>query len=105
MRWRRRAGLGSLALALLGCLTAAPARALSITVYGDMDLDYNRAVDGELFHDRREGLRVMSTIALGLATTKADLSNAPFAASLRRSDDFWAALRNDDPGASAAPNR
>jgi len=100
MGFRRRAGLGMPLLVLAGCLAAASARAVPITVYDHVELGADPAAAREGSGGVRGDAGATADIALDLVAQKTDLSIAPLEISLHRWDESLIGMLN---GASSAP--
>ncbi len=105
MGWRRRTGIGWRALVCAGCVASSSARAVPITVYGDVDFDANQAAARAHIRSSREAPLATSTFALELVATKSDPSTAPIEISFRDAEKLWVGTLNEVPVASDDSNR
>ena len=104
MGFRRRAGLGMPLLVLAGCLAAASARAVPITVYDPVELGADPAAAREGSGGVRGDAGATADIALDLVAKKADLSIAPLEISLHRWDESLIGMLNGASSALVDPN-
>ncbi len=86
MDFRRRRELGIATLVLAGCLAAASARAVPITVYDHVDLGAERIAASERIGSISEGAAATVDVALDVAPTQTDLSIAALEVSFHRWD-------------------
>ena len=84
MAFRRSAGLGVPALVLAGCLAAASARAVPITVYDHVDLGADHTAARERIGGVRGHAGATVDVALDLIVKKTAASIAPLEISFHR---------------------